>query len=631
MKKINLRILALVILGLAGAILSYLIYDINKTEKSLAQSLLQKPMESAEVTLNGFFEPIEGELESIKEQAQLGILDSITPRFMNGYFGPVIKHYHQVSSMGLANTDGFEFDVLPSEDDMRNRVVWVDKWGNIEKWSSWDINADKNVIHEIDKWTDSLKHDPRVRPWFKGAIAADGAYINWTEPYIYNTTNEVGITASLAWKDKYSDKKHIIAYDLTLHDISEFTQNISISKHGKMFVLSSEGKFIGLPNDPAFDSKEERNNNILKSVSDVNVPAIQEAYTEWSRLNQADSSFEFVSQGDYWWGKLTYYELSPGNSLIVGVIVPEKDILSEVERTKRIIIGGFLFVLILTGFVLYSYGQSKKANRALAAKNKEIEHQKLLIQEKSQEITDSIIYAKRIQSAILPPDHEVKRLLPNSFILYKPKDIVAGDFYWLEEKDGHILIAAADCTGHGVPGAMVSVVCKNGLSRSVREYKELEPGRILDRTREIVIAEFEKSHEEVKDGMDIALCAIKGNTVKYAGAHNPLWIVRKGSDTVEEIKACKQPIGKFHVDKPFKTHEVVMNEGDTIYFFSDGYADQFGGEKGKKFKTGRFKKLVLSMQHESMKKQKKIIDQKFEKWKGDLEQLDDLCVIGIRF
>ncbi len=631
MKKLNLRILALIILGLAGTILSYLIYDINKTEKSLAQSLLQKPMENAEVTLNGFFDPIEEELQSVKEQAQLGLLDSITPRFMNSYFGPIIKHYYQVSSMGLANTEGFEYDVLPSEDEMRNRVVWVDKWGNVEKWSSWDISSDDYLITPIEEWSDSLKHDPRIRPWFTGALEANGKYISWTDPYIYNTTNEVGITASLCWDDKFIDKQHIIAYDLTLHDISEFTQNISISKHGKMFILSSDGEFIGLPDDPLFNSTEKRNDNILKSVNDVPITAIQEAYAEWSNLNKADSSFEFTSDDEYWWGKLSYYELSPGNRLIVGVIIPEKDILSEVERTKRIIIGGFLFVLILTGFVLYSYGQSKKANKALAQKNQEIRHQKLLIQEKSQEITDSIIYAKRIQSAILPPNHEVKRLLPNSFILYKPKDIVAGDFYWLEEKDGHILIAAADCTGHGVPGAMVSVVCKNGLSRSVREYKELEPGRILDRTREIVIAEFEKSHEEVKDGMDIALCNIYENNVKYAGAHNPLWIIRKGAEVVEEIKACKQPIGKFHVDKPFVTHEVKMNPGDTIYFFSDGYADQFGGEKGKKFKSGRFKKLLLSIQDQSMDQQKKVIDQRFEEWKRDLEQLDDLCVIGIRF
>lgn len=629
MKKLNLRIFALIILGFAGIILAYLIYDINQTEKSLAHSLLQKPMESAETTLNGFFEPIEDELQSVKEQAQLGALDSITPKFMNAFFGPIIKNYHQVSSMGIANTQGFEFDVLPADNELKNRIVWVDNWGNIEKWYAWNYEFSKNEITLLDEWEDSLKHDPRIRPWFTGAIEANGEYINWTNPYIYNTTNEVGITASISWPD--GNEHRILAYDLTLNDISEFTRDITISKHGKMFVLSADGNYIGLPDDPSMNTPEKRKENILKSVDEVNIHPIQEAYNEWSKINQRDSSFEFISDNEYWWGKLSYYELSPGNSLIVGVIIPERDILSEVERTKRIIIGGFLFVLILTGFVLYSYGQSKKANVALAQKNEEIHQQKLMIQEKSQEITDSIIYAKRIQSAILPPDHEVKRLLPNSFILYKPKDIVAGDFYWLEEKDNTILIAAADCTGHGVPGAMVSVVCKNGLSRSVREYKELEPGRILDRTREIVITEFEKSHEEVKDGMDIALCAINGNVVKYAGAHNPLWIIRNGADTVEEIKADKQPIGKFDKNTPFTTHEVKLNAGDTIYFFSDGYADQFGGERGKKFKTGNFKKLLLSIQNESMDIQMEVIDAKFEEWKQDLEQLDDLCVIGIRF
>ena len=281
----------------------------------------------------------------------------------------------------------------------------------------------------------------------------------------------------------------------------------------------------------------------------------------------------------------------------------------------KIISGGSILILVLVIVsVVFKYRDKKKSN--------------LLLEEKNREITDSITYAKRIQSAILPPDRLVKELLPESFVLYSPKDIVAGDFYWLEQREGKILIAAADCTGHGVPGAMVSVICNNGLNRSVREYGLTEPGQILDKTREIVISEFEKSEEEVKDGMDIALCSIEGMKLKYAGAHNPLWIIR--NEEIIEIKANKQPIGKFDSLEPYTTHTIELIKGDNIYIFSDGYVDQFGGEKGKKLKSANFKKILFSIQHKNMEEQRKHLAHSFEKWKGQLEQIDDVCVIGFR-
>ncbi len=283
-------------------------------------------------------------------------------------------------------------------------------------------------------------------------------------------------------------------------------------------------------------------------------------------------------------------------------------------------------IIVISGF--YSYFKIRAANKQILDKNK-------IIEQKNKNILDSINYAKRIQKAILPPDKLVKEYLPDSFVLYKPKDIVAGDFYWMEslapksKNDGHaVLFAAADCTGHGVPGAMVSVVCNNALNRSVREHGLTDVGEILDKTREIVIQEFEKSEEEVKDGMDIALCSLEGRKLEYAGAHNPLWIIRNGE--VIQIKANKQPIGQFDNLEPYVTHKIELLKGDTIYIFSDGYVDQFGGENDKKFKAKAFRKLLLSIQEESMENQKIIIDKSFETWRGNFEQIDDVCVIGIR-
>ena len=306
-----------------------------------------------------------------------------------------------------------------------------------------------------------------------------------------------------------------------------------------------------------------------------------------------------------------------------------------------------LLVIVFSIFMSNRYRVTQKQKKQIEEQQIITDQQKFLVEEKNKEITDSIHYAKRIQAAILPPDKLVKEHLKDSFIIYKPKDIVAGDFYWLEcpsegggtpfpsgrAGDG-LLFAAADCTGHGVPGAMVSVVCNNALNRSVREYGLINPGEILDKTREIVIQEFEKSDEEVKDGMDIALCSlefkVKSCELKYAGANNPLWVLRKGATEIEEIKPNKQPIGKYLVSQPFTTHTIELQKGDTIYIFTDGFADQFGGEKGKKFKLKSLKELILSVQDKDMFEQKQIIDKVFEDWKGNLDQIDDVCIIGVR-
>ena len=283
--------------------------------------------------------------------------------------------------------------------------------------------------------------------------------------------------------------------------------------------------------------------------------------------------------------------------------------------------------------------QKKMLEEEVARQTLELREQKAYIEEKNREITDSITYAKRIQNAILPQGKLIKSFLSQSFILYKPKDIIAGDFYWLEKSGETILFAAADCTGHGVPGAMVSVVCVNGLNRSVREFALTDPGKVLDNTREIVIKEFEKSEEDVLDGMDISLCALgpevtngenMHRTMHWAGANNPLWIVRNGLEELEEIKPDKQPIGKYDRSKPFTTHEVKLYQGDTIYVFSDGYQDQFGGERGKKYKTANLKRKIIEISSQPIEKQKELLNEEFETWKGDLEQIDDVCFIGVR-
>ncbi len=304
----------------------------------------------------------------------------------------------------------------------------------------------------------------------------------------------------------------------------------------------------------------------------------------------------------------------------------------EKDRIQKIALFGGLILLIVGGAVMYNrFRIIRKQKEIIELKNKETEEQKIIIEEKQKEILSSIAYAKRLQEAILPPMSLITENLPQSFVLYKPKDIVAGDFYWTEVVDKeHILIAAADCTGHGVPGALVSVVCSNALNRTVKEFGIKDPGKILDKTRELVVETFERSETEVKDGMDISLCQLhkKTNELEWAGANNPLWIVRNAQ--IIEYKPNKQAIGK--VDKPllYQTHKIKVEKGDNIYIFTDGYADQFGGPNGKKFKYHQLVDLMCMISTMPITEQKGKLETVFAEWKGDLEQVDDVCVIGIR-
>jgi len=313
----------------------------------------------------------------------------------------------------------------------------------------------------------------------------------------------------------------------------------------------------------------------------------------------------------------------------------------EIEKQKIVrnsFIGGFTLMLLLAGVSYRNFRRKKKDNIIIT-------NQKSLVEEKNREITDSISYALRIQTAILPPQKIVKQYLENSFILYKPKDIVAGDFYWMEtvqldnvpssqlanETNQLILFAACDCTGHGVPGAMVSVVCHNALNRAVREFGLTEPAKILDKTAEIVVENFSKSEEDIKDGMDISLCAYNTKTkeLQWAGANNPLWLLQKGE--LIETKADKQPIGMNENSKPFTNHTFNLNATDTIYLFTDGFADQFGGETGeKKLTKKRFKDLILSIQGKTMPEQGIALDKFITEYRKEVEQIDDILVMGVR-
>lgn len=249
------------------------------------------------------------------------------------------------------------------------------------------------------------------------------------------------------------------------------------------------------------------------------------------------------------------------------------------------------------------------------------------------QVTDSIHYAKRIQEAILPPNSVLKTLLPDSFVLYKPKDIVSGDFYWVDKKGDWVYFAAVDCTGHGVPGAFMSIVGHNLLKDILKNTDSVSPAKIMDELNDGVASTLHvnQSERQTKDGMDMTLCALNLSTMElqYSGAFNPLYLVRKGE--LIQYKANKFPVGMYLGEKQhFTNNTIQLQKGDTIYIFSDGYADQFGGPRGKKFMAGNFRNLLLEASSHPIDKQKTMLNETIEEWRGYLEQVDDILVIGVR-
>jgi len=263
--------------------------------------------------------------------------------------------------------------------------------------------------------------------------------------------------------------------------------------------------------------------------------------------------------------------------------------------------------------------------------------QKDEIQLQSNKITESIRYAQRIQQAVLPSGKFIEDPGFQHFVFFKPRDIVSGDFYWMMKENDIFIIAAADATGHGVPGAFMSMLGIAFLNeiKETSEQHNFKPALILDRLRDKVKTSLNQTGKdgEAKDGMDIAFCAIdlKNKTLQYSGAHNPLYLVKPGKNEVIELKADPQPIGIHLKEKPFTNHETKIEEGDMFYIFSDGFIDQFGGEKGNKYKSKRFKDFLISVKNEDFEKQGEIFENEFLTWKGELEQVDDVMVLGFKF
>lgn len=323
--------------------------------------------------------------------------------------------------------------------------------------------------------------------------------------------------------------------------------------------------------------------------------------------------------------------------------------LKAIEKQRLLLYFAIIALILVSGLVYYiyrGYKIKKEANIKLEEKNKLISAQKDEIQKQKEiaesqrdliayqkkHITDSIHYAKRIQTALLP-SLELFSDEIDHFVLYKPRDIVSGDFYWVAKIDGQQMVIAADCTGHGVPGAFMSMLGVSLLNEIILNKRIIQPDQVLNVLREYIIQSLKQVVQTsgIKDGMDMCVCLIdfKKNKMQFAGANNPLWIFADGK--LNEMKGDKMPVAIHDNMPPFTNHVVDIKKGDTFYIFSDGYADQFGGPQQKKILNKNFKMLLLKVQNLPMLEQGSKINEFFEDWRKELEQIDDVCVIGIRY
>lgn len=293
---------------------------------------------------------------------------------------------------------------------------------------------------------------------------------------------------------------------------------------------------------------------------------------------------------------------------------------------KISLMAGALLLLVLAFLMFNRYRLKEKTNKLL-------EEQNAIISEKNKDISDSINYAKKIQEAIFPSDVEIAKVFPKHFILSLPKDVVSGDFYWFTQADNLKIFVVADCTGHGVPGAFMSMIGNTLLNQIVVERKILRPDLILNELRKEIIKSLKQGEDsKSRDGMDLSLICLNSetNVLQVACANNPVWIIKEDGALLE-IKPDKQPIGYVSsTPQEFSLNTIQLQKGDIVYQFSDGYADQFGGEKGKKFKYNQLKELLLNMKGFEMAQQLETLSSSFEKWKGSLVQIDDVLVTGIK-
>ena len=648
----------IVLLMLVGTIItmSLMLYDLQRTKEQLATSFISKPLQTISIELDGFFHPINHLTYTAMEHGSTGQFSATDIASVNSYFAPMLRQHPQISSMGIANNHGMEHDLLKATDQWLTRTINMERIKDSCLWQRLDITT----LVADSLWQKPLEKDPRVRPWHVGAMKDLGS-VFWTGPYIFNTRYEPGMTAACTYKDPtLPDSLAILAFDLTLVDLSVFTDGIEVSENGKAMVLTPQLELVSIANAEQFQSADENTltASLKQAPAGYYAQAIQVLEQQRGSGKEWDP-FNFELEDRTWWAQFQQFDLDQHNHLIIGVVLPEQDMMSNVYRSQNIIYIGMGITFIFMLVMLWTHLQITRANRLLSDSNSIIKQQSVMMERKNHDLLDSIHYAKKLQHAILPADDRIQELLPKSFVVFRPKDGVSGDFYWVKKQpNGELILAVGDCTGHGVPGAFMSILGMSLLSTTVFTNPLAGPGQLLTMVRRLLINKLTSDQNDTKDGMDIGLCYFNPKTdiLRFAGAFFNLYVVRTKTAEWNEktiadaeqqgfvcetensthclftLRGDRQPIGIYHTSGTtrFTEHVIRLLPGDNIYLSSDGLSDQFGGPSGKKFGQQRFRQLLLDIQSKPVQQQHHEVTLAFEQWRDKEFQVDDICIMGVQ-
>ncbi len=497
-------------------------------------------------------------------------------------------------------------------------------------------NAIGGLYYYQNKFDESIEH-------FKLAVKAYESSNEYQE--MYETYNNIG----LVYKEKKDYRNSLFWLNKSLENSNQRNQHLGIAQSlFNLGELYTDMKDYPMAEEYYLKSLAISRRILNKNQQMLNFQALANIF---GKGRQFEKAFGYMSSYAFLKDTILAEERNKAIAEMQtkydsekkeqeNVILKEQTINQELVNSRQrlilLAVSAVAILIVIFSFYIYrSYQQKKKANVVLAEKNVVIEQKSRIVEEQNKDIKDSIRYAKRLQEAILPNVGKLNDWFPDSFILFRPKDIVSGDFYWFEKFGDQIFFAAADCTGHGVPGAFMSIMGSNLLNQALNEYALTKPNTILNSVNK-GLAKALRTHGEtgtsVKDGMDIALCSIdlKSLMLEYSGAFNPAWIFR--GNTVTELSANKFPVGEYADGevKMFNAHSHQLQKGDRVFVFTDGIPDQFGGPKGKKFKYKPFLEMLQLAGNMPMKQQLNLLVSTVDEWRGNLEQVDDILVIGIR-
>jgi len=630
LRVVELALLALLLLG--GGMLIWQLFHATRMMATIRAELLHNGVEQTRRQLDGFFKPVELSLALNRDRGAAGLYQGIEEERFNLTFLPVLDRNRSVSSLLMADAQGNEHMLLwLGGGHVLSRTTTRDASGQLRSVST-EWKQEGNNLVPVGERGVKEGYQPVERPWFKGALETPEDSIHWTEPYTFYTTRELGVTAAYRWHDQ-ARQPHVIAYDVLLSDLSEFLYHARPSPNGKAFLMSRQDLLLGMTEDARVKNGDTPYDAVM---AELELPEVTKVRETWKTLERSEDGFSVDLEGQRWAAIMVPYRLGE-QVLNIGVMIPEQDVLGKVRFSSFMLVLGGVILLLLAA-VLYGINRMNRSTQRVLQSQNEI------LSRRTRDLDHSFNYAKYLQDATLPPSALIKSWFSESFVVHQPKEVVGGDLYWMEPLKQRVLFAVADCTGHGVPGALVSMACTNALDRAVRELGFTDPTDILETARQFVMEAFQRSQNGMNDGMDIALCSLSyfppgtdalqpdGAVAElhFAGGNRPVWVLRKASGAMEVLRTDRQPVRQHGRSMPFSRHRTRLMLGDVVYLFTDGFVDQFGGTQGRKFGNNAFRELLLAVQDKPMEEQGKAIAQAVLDWQGDQEQVDDRCMMGVR-